>query len=99
MVREDYQVRSRSWNPPGKTLKVTPTANEAINDVWEVEPVENDELVEPELVEESENKPEVTSSSRNRGVHNTFRQSIKPPEDTYTHEGYSGQAFIRRAVM
>ena len=34
--------------------------NEAIDDVGEVEPVENNELVESELVEESEKEPEVS---------------------------------------
>ena len=64
---------------PKKDITSDTKANEAIEEVWEAEPVENDGLAEPEVVEESEKEPEVTSSSRNRAAPYTLRQTIKPP--------------------
>ena len=70
--------------PPGKDLASDTKANEAIDEVQEAKPVENDELVEPKSVEKSEKESLVTSSSRNTGAHYALRQSIKPPPRRYS---------------
>ena len=70
--------------PPGKDLASDTKANEAIDEVQQAKPVENNELVEPKSVEKSEEESLVTSSSRNRGAHYALRQSIKPPPRRYS---------------
>ena len=81
-------LSSKELEPAGKDIASDTKATEAINNVQEVKPVENDDLVEPKLVQKCEKESEVTSNSRNTGTHYTRRQSINPPE--ITHEGRSG---------
>ena len=72
MVRKDCQMRKKNLNPMGRHCYSNSECNRAIDEVMNAEPVglENDELVEPEHVEESKKVTiQITSNLRNSETH------------------------------
>ena len=78
MVRNDCQMR-KNLNPMGRHCYSDAECNRAIDEMMNAEPVglKDDELVEPEHVEESKKETmQIANNLRNRETHYKLRESL-----------------------